>query len=59
MSRERANRCLGAIVGCLFVLAVQAIGAQRDADRDRDDTCWRLYGKQYDAQHRACVRPQR
>lgn len=54
MSRPAAKRCAGAVFGCLFVLAVNALGVQRDAERERDDAC-RIAGKTYSHQHRACV----
>lgn len=58
MSRGQSKRLAGALAGCLFVLAVQAIGGQIDSDAERDDQC-RAQGLEYSHQHRACIKQEK
>jgi len=55
MSRSNSKRIAGALAGCLFVLALNALGVQRDDEQQRDDEC-RQQGLQYSHQHRACIK---
>lgn len=53
MSRARANRLAGALIGCVFVLALQALGFELDAWSAKDAQCAQ-HGKTYSHQWRAC-----
>ena len=53
-----ATEALGIAAGIVFVLALNAIGQERDHIARMDDRC-AAYGKAYSATHRACVRPPR
>lgn len=53
MSRARAHRMAGALVGCIFVMGVQALGFELDSWAEKDAACAK-YGKTYSHQWRAC-----
>ena len=53
MSRGRAHRMAGALIGCIFVMAAQAVGSELDAWAAKDAECAK-YGKTYSHVWRAC-----
>jgi len=53
VSRGRAHRMAGALIGCIFVMAAQAVGSELDAWAAKDAECAK-YGKTYSHVWRAC-----